>query len=280
MQRQVMVNGLLLALVLTLGGMAWLSIQQPDSGQPTPLTGLQPEQIKHLTLEHRDGPGIRLERRAGGWEMLGPYQARGNGDRIRRLLEMVRSNSFSRFPAPADVAEYGLSPPLAIITLDQTRIEVGTTHPMNQHRYLRIGDQVHLIKDRFIHHLQARAEGFVSPELLPPGSQISAIRTPDWQLTFATDGTATLNPPNPALSPDDLNRKRDQWRLARATRLVAAADSTGNNMIGIQLRDRQQSIGFELEQTGQDTRLIRRDLGLAYIIHKDSALLKPPGNEK
>lgn len=279
MQRPLLINGFLLALVLVLSGLAWFSIQEQETDQRIPLTQLQPDQISLITLENQNGSGIRLEHKGDDWAMDRPYKVAGNGNRIGRLLEITRSRSFSRFQAPHNLTEYGLTPPLAILTLNQTRIEVGTTHPMNHRRYLRIGDQIHLIKDRFIHHLQAAAEDFINPSLLPKGSRIRAINTPGWQLSFAADGKPLLTPSNPGISGDDLNRKSDQWRLARASRVVPAPEAVSSDRVEIQLRDGQQPIIFEISQSEKHTLLTRRGLGLAYVIPKGSGLLSPPTNK-
>ena len=278
MRRPVLVNGSLLALIVILGGLTWLSTQEQEADHRILLTQLNPDQVNRITLDNQTGQAIRLEHTDGGWQMLHPYEAKADDNRIQRLLEIVRSSSFSRFLAPADVAEYGLAPPAAILTLNQIHVEVGATHPMNQHRYLRLKDQIHLIKDRFIHHLQARAEDFISPALLPAGSRIRAIHTPEWKLSFSSSGKGSLDPPNTDVSGDDLNKKRDQWLWARASRVVPAPEGIGSGRIEIKLEHEQQPISFELGRSEQYTLLIRRDLGLAYAIPQKSKLLQPPEN--
>lgn len=276
MQRPLLINSLLLVLVLILSGLAWLSIQEQETDQRIPLTRLRPDQINLITLEHRNGPGLRMERKTDGWAMVRPYQVSANGNRIQRLLEITRSSSISRFPIPQDLTEYGLTQPLAVLSLNRTRIEVGTTNPINWHRYLRIGDRIHLIKDRFIHHLQAKAVDFISPLLLPKEGRIRSINTPEWRLTFAATGKASFTPSDPGISSDAMNRKSDQWRLAVASRVMPAPESKSSGSIEIQLWDKPLPIKFEIDLTTQGTMLIRRDLGLAYIIPKGSVLLDPP----
>ncbi len=274
------INTILLGLILLLAGVAWYSIEQEKGAQRTPLTQLQPEQINQIRIENHTGPEFTLERRSNTWMMTRPYQVPGNSSRIQRLLEIATSTSASRFQAPDNLGTFGLATPKAILHLNQTRIGVGSTHPMTQRRYLHVSDQVHLIKDRFIHHLQARAEEFISPSLLPEGSRITAINTPEWQLTFDPNGKPALAPAIPEISADDLNLKRDQWHLARASRVVPAPEDTSSSKVRIQINDRQRSISFEISQSGKHTMLIRRDLGLAYVLPKDSRLLSPPSNER
>ncbi len=278
MQRPVLVNGILLALVCILGALAWLSMQEQNTDRRILLTQLHPDQVNLITLTNQSNQGIQLKRKADGWMMQHPYVVSADDNRIQRLLEIVRSNSFSRFQSPADVADYGLAPPVAKLTLNQIKIEAGNVHPMNQRRYLRLQNRIHLIKDRFIHHLQASAEEFIDPALFPNGSRINAILTPKWQLSFHPSGKGSLTPPNTELSADDLNQKHDQWLWARAGRVMPAPEDKNRAMIEIKLDTRQQPIRFELDQTDQHTLLIRRDLGLAYVFPKESELLQPPKN--
>ncbi|MCP3672386.1 MAG: DUF4340 domain-containing protein [Gammaproteobacteria bacterium] len=280
MQRPLLINGSLLAVIVILGGAAWLSIQDQNTDRRTHLTSLQPDQINQITLNNNTGPSLVLERRHGVWMMTSPYQAPGKNSRIQRLLEITRSISLSHFQTPQDLSGYGLAPPQATLTLNQTRIEMGSTHPMNQRRYLRVGDQIHLINDRFPHHLQARAEDFISHSLLPTASSIQTINTPEWQLSFTATGKTTLTPSDPDISSDALNRKGDQWRLARASRVVPAPKMPGSGKIEIQFRDRQQPMQFEILRSEQQTLLIRRELGLAYIIPEGSKLLNPPQQDE
>ncbi len=280
MRRPLLINGSLLAVIVILGGAAWLSIQDQNTDQRTPLTSLQPDQVNQITLNNNTGPGLALERRHGVWMMTSPYKVPGKGSRIERLLEITRSISLSRFQTPQNLTEYGLATPQATLTLNQTRIEMGSTHPMNQRRYLRVGDQIHLINDRFPHHLQARAEDFVSLSLLPAASKIKTINAPEWQLSFTTAGKATITPSDPDISSDTLNRKGDQWRLAKASRVVPAPEGASSGRIKIEFRDQQHPIRFEILRSEQQTLLIRRELGLAYIIPEGSKLLNPPQQDE
>lgn len=279
MRRPLLINGFLLGLALLLGWLTWLSIEDQHKDEQTYLTGLIPDQINQIEINN-SGPSFRLQREAEGWIMVEPYQVAADSKRIERLLEISRSVSTSRFQAPQDLAEYGLKPPQAVLTLNQTRIEMGSTHPMNQRRYLRVGKQIHLIKDRFPHHLQARAENFVSPSLLPPGSRVMAIKTPQWQLTFAPSGKASLNPPIPDISNDALNGKRDEWRVALASKVMPITPGEDLGQIEIQLENEPQPINFGIGRSQTGTLLLRKDLGLAYLVSKDSKLLDPPAKRE
>ncbi len=162
MRRQLLVNASLLILALMLASMVWLSQeQQAEEDKTIPLTDLTPEQITLIQIENHSGPGIRLERTADGWEMTQPSKAKVDDTKIEYLLGITQAKSIRRFAAPQDLKEYGLNPPLAVLILNQTRIEMGELHPMNQRRYMHVGNQIHLINDRFPHLLQAPADYYI-----------------------------------------------------------------------------------------------------------------------
>jgi Domain of unknown function (DUF4340) len=164
MGRPLLVNASLLGLALLLGGLVWLSVGQQETDHRIPLTSLLPKQITLIEIQNSKGPAIHLERKDGSWMMIKPSEGRANNSKIDSLLKITQAVSISRFKAPTDLTEYGLNPPQAVMTINQTRIEMGTTSPINQRRYLRVGDQIHLINDRFPHQLQAKAKYFKAPK--------------------------------------------------------------------------------------------------------------------
>jgi len=158
-----------LALLVLAAVLALLIRLSPDSDpqqEITPLTRQSPEEVRKITVSNRHG-SFTLERLGGDWRMTAPDAAEANAERIANLLEILSTPSYQRFPLPeADLAEFGLQPPAASIRIDGLTLELGEIHPFNQRRYIRIGDTLHLIKDRFPHHFLARAEAFATPR--PP----------------------------------------------------------------------------------------------------------------
>ncbi len=153
----------MLVLVISLAGLAWLSLEQEkNSEQRTALTSLYPDQVSLIVIENSKESVIRLERKANGWILTQPSAAKADDDMVNRLLEIAQSNSIRRFKPTQDLAQYGLNPPQAVLTLNKTRIEMGGLHPMNQRRYVRTGNLIHLINDRFPHLLQATANSYVA----------------------------------------------------------------------------------------------------------------------
>jgi hypothetical protein len=148
MNRQLRVNLILLATVALLGALIWFA--QP-AGFP-PLTPLDPFTVELIEISDLSGRQIRLQRDARGWRS---GSATANHPRIAQLLGICRTASLDRFPTPADLSPFGLDPAPIRLRLDGLIIDFGTTDPINGWRYVRVGNQIHLIADGFYHHLTA-----------------------------------------------------------------------------------------------------------------------------
>ncbi len=276
-KRQLWINLGLFGLVLLLAALVWLTPEESATPEHIALTQLQPEQIHTIRIRNRHGE-FELTRQGDGWAMTRPYQTIANGVRIGQLLPMVSTPSIKQFPAPQErLQEFGLKEPQAVLWLNDLQIQMGGTNPIHHRRYLRIGDTIHLIADRFPHHLLSTAEGFIALELLPPGTTLQAIQTPEWKLTKEQDGRLILDPPNPSLSMDDLNRKFDQWRRARATSVKVQAATESATPVEITLDSQETPVRFQITQRGSYTLLINPELNLAYILPKGLDLLPAPG---
>lgn len=152
----------MLVLVLLLAGLTWLSLEQQEKEAKTALTSLSPDQVSLIRIESGKGSLIRLERMNSGWMMTQPSKARADDTKINRLLEITLAISIRKFKPQQEMTQYGLNPPQAVLTLNKTRIEMGSLHPMNQRRYMRVGNMIHLINDRFSHLLQASAKSYMA----------------------------------------------------------------------------------------------------------------------
>lgn len=155
MGRSLVINSTLLLLAIVLAVAVWLSTEQQNQLSKITLTDLTPNQVNLIVIDNGSGPAIRFELQADGWIMTQPAKATADQTKIEKLLQITQSTSFRRFTAPEKLVEFGLNPPQATLTLNQTRLDMGTLHPINQRRYIRVGNLVHLTNDRFYHLLQS-----------------------------------------------------------------------------------------------------------------------------
>jgi hypothetical protein len=162
MRRPFLVNSALLLVATALAVAVWLSTEQQNREANITLTSLTPNQVNSIIIENGSGPAVHLERKTDGWTLTQPSTEKADQAKVEKLLQITQGVSIRRFEAPQDLTEFGLSPPQATITLNQTRIEMGVLHPINQRRYIRVGNTVHLTNDLFYHLLQ-RAPKSLAP---------------------------------------------------------------------------------------------------------------------
>lgn len=276
MKKRGWINLGLLALVTLLGLAILFSPEEKDGDRFEPLTGLDPAQINRIRISNNNGPAFTLARQGKGWQMLSPYKVAANVPRINILLDIVSTPSFERFPLPRDrLAEFGLDKPRAELQLNDTTLIFGATHPYNYRRYVRIGDTLHLTNDLFPHHVQARAEAFISHQLFTDEQKIHAIHTAEWQLD-KINNQWRLSPENPGLSMDQLVSKVDDWQHALAMKVEKAPAKRSPVQIQISLTDTPTAVIFELIRQKSRLLLVRRDLGIAYQLPVESTLTEVP----
>ncbi len=166
MRNRWLVNLLLLILVIVLGALMRSELER--GRRAATLTGLLPERITEISLERSGLPAIRLSQGADGWRMESPHRVRANGSRIAELAGIATTPVYRSLPKSAAAQRLGLTADSPRLTLNGLVLHFGEVDPIGQHRYVGIGEQVHLIDDGFQHHLIAPAHAYVDRTLLPP----------------------------------------------------------------------------------------------------------------
>jgi hypothetical protein len=154
MSRRSLLNLLLSGLILILLFCIWWLQPAPLP----PLTPLLPEQIERIQISDPAGRDIRLVKQANRWWL---EQSPADNQRIEQLLGICTTPSLRRFPLPLErLPAFGLAPARIRLRLNELELAFGDTDPLHGWRYVRQGEQIHLIGDGFHHHLSAPAEAF------------------------------------------------------------------------------------------------------------------------
>lgn len=262
-------NLILLAAVLVLGLVAFLQPGLEEEKPPKPpLTTLDPEHIQRIEIQRPRQDPVVLRRQEGHWQLrLDERWLPANTWRIRQLLELARSPSEARFPAPAELAQYGLAEPRIRLRFDTLTLLFGDSEPLTHRRYVQQGDTVHLIDDRYYIHLVAADTDYLRLTPLPAQARIEVLELPDGQrLQRTEDGDWQLQPPRD-ISQDSINRLLDHWRQAQA--MQVSRHAPGEDRIRLQLDDGRW-LGFDQAEGEGEWLLIRNDLGLAYHFPTDT----------
>lgn len=156
MQRRLWLNMILLVAAGLLGLLVWQA--QPPGFSP--LTPLSPASVERIEISDLSGRQIELWKQAGVWRS---GSAITNQQRISQLLSICDTPSLEHFTAPSDLTPFGLDPAPIRLNLNGQTLEFGATDPVNGWRYVRIGEQIHLIADGFYHHLTAPLPDWLEP---------------------------------------------------------------------------------------------------------------------
>jgi hypothetical protein len=270
-----LINLILLVITVILAAIIWMSPDNTGTSKPERLTEIEPVEISLIRLSNKSSPGVVMERTSTGWNMSEPYAIEANTPRIEILLDILSTPSLEKFPLPGDrLGEFGLNEPVAVITLNNTRLEFGSVHPLNYKRYIRIADTLHLTNDLFPHHAMAPAEAYVSHRPIPMNTTIAGIKTDDWELTRA-DGKWRLSPEIKNLSADAIHAKIDAWENIHAAGVEKATGLQTSNHALVSLNEQPEPISFDIAMHNGKLHLVRRDLGIAYRLPSGSNLIEP-----
>lgn len=265
---------LLLNLSLLIGVLALIAVVYFRPGIETPpalppLTALDSAQIERIDIV-RGKTTLTLERRADGWWIAGDKPVAADELQIETLLGLagaVPERSYA--VGDVDLAKLDLAAPETVLRLNDTELQFGATDPLQGLRYVRIGDKVHLIADRYQNILQGQRTQLASRRLLPPNAVIVAVELPGLKIT-RNDKAWTVEPADDKLSADAPQKLVDAWKNASALWVRSYQKAAGSKPVTVTLADGQKSV-FELRQAEGETLLARPDLGLQYQLPEETA---------
>jgi hypothetical protein len=136
--------------VAILGAAVYAEVARERTLAPQPLTRIDTAGVRRLEIRCASCTTRIFAQRNGVWRMLEPYAAAANPDAVKRLLAVARTPVRTRARLTGyDPAKLGLAPPQITVILDATRIDIGGEDPIEHDRYVRIGDELMHVRDRF-----------------------------------------------------------------------------------------------------------------------------------
>jgi hypothetical protein len=226
MTRRTWLNLALLSLVIILGALAYFEPGGKKVEQQLPLLALTQPQVMRIQILARNNPPVQLERTSDGWMITAPIRVAASDYRVNNMLQLLGATSYSFFPvAEHPLSGFGLEHPAGRIVFNDQAIEFGDTEPLNNHRYVRVGEQIHLIDDRYYYQSQMMLTALVDTALVPAGRSLKHILLPDltlqqqqgrwqarWRPSASKSGAMELRQ-------DTIDTLADEWRRARAMRI-------------------------------------------------------------
>lgn len=285
MSHRAVLNLLMLGAVAGLSALVFL---QPGIETPPPvptLTDRTPEAIARVRIERPGQTAVVLEKREGGWLMLEPLSLPANGFRIQTLLEVLGAATERSYAVQdLELARFGLDPPRASLVLDDLHLDFGDTEPLSGRRYLRVGDRMHLVTDRFYHPIVSGAPGFVHLGPLGPEAEPVAIEVPELTLRLQ-GGRWVAEPEHSEAGADAVQGLVDAWRTAQAITVRALESPGAGRPAAVTLKGQEAPLRFLVSETSHALVLARPDVGIQYHLPRESGdrllrlrLPTPPGD--
>ena len=149
MKRRLRTNLILLTVAALLGAAVYAELLREDA-MADPLTSLDIDAVRTLTVTCNACKPRRFEKDGAHWRMLEPYAQPAEDRAVARLLAIARAPVRLRHPpGELDAKKIGLDPPLATLQLDGTVLKFGMTAAIDGDRYADVGGVIALVPDRF-----------------------------------------------------------------------------------------------------------------------------------
>lgn len=269
MNSRLMLNVALLVGVLALIALVYFKPGVEEKPELPPLTTLDKEQVKRIDIV-RGNASVALERRDNAWWIVGKPPVPADEVQMETLLGLPSTRPERSYAVgELDLAKLKLAPPETVVRMDGTEFGFGATDPLQGLRYVRSGERVHLITDRYQQILQGQRAQLASRKLLPPDADITAVELPDLKLRKNDKGW-TVEPPQETLSADAPQKLIDAWKHASALWVRSYQKTAGSKPVTVTLAD-GRTLAFELRQAEGETLFARPEIGLQYQMPEESA---------
>ena len=147
------------------------------------------------------------------------------------------------------------------VTFNDETVYFGIVNPINDYRYVRSGDTVHLIDDHFYPLLSSQTGTLVARELLGSGADIEKLDLPTH--TFYRDD-ASIWHSDSKLGADAINETLYHWKRGQAFGVhnYMPRESLGN--ISVYLAGNPEPVQFVVTDTDPWLIIARPDLEIEY----------------
>jgi hypothetical protein len=280
MQSRTLLNILLLVFVLALAGYLYFD-EQAEKHAPTQakLMQLEAEQVTRIDVRHNRRT-IKLAKAGNRWRMLHPINIEANAFRIDTLLNMLDTASHASYSASTlELDKYGLSDPATSIAFNDETVYFGIVNPINDYRYVRSGDTVHLIDDHFYPLLSSQTGTLVARELLGSDADIEKLEMP--RRSLYRDATGRWHS-DEGLSADAINETLYHWRNSQAFGVHNYMPRESLENISVYLAGSPEPVQFVVTDTDPWLIIARPDLEIEYHFNLEfhDRLLRPGATSK
>jgi hypothetical protein len=142
------------------------------------VSSLQAEAVHSIDLQRRAQQSVSFVRNTGDsaqqWVMITPSKGPANAEKVAALLNILQTRSTATVPAD-ELQRFELDQPRVSLQFNDETWSFGASHPLDGRRYVLHNGVVHLVDDRFFHHLIAEPQIYMAPVPVPDKSLAEPI---------------------------------------------------------------------------------------------------------
>lgn len=247
------------------------------------LTQLSAEEVTQIIIRHNQRR-IELKRKHGKWHMLEPINIEANSFRIDTLLNLLNTVSHAAYATTdMELDKLGLSEASTSISFNDILIDFGFVNPINNYRYVRINNTVHLIDDNFYPLLSSQTGTLVARELIAADAVIDKLLLPEQSLHR---DESNLWHSSANIGPDAINETLHHWQHSQAFGVHNYMQREPLEDISVYLAGNAEPVQFYVTDVEPWLIIARPDLDIEYHFNLEfyDRLLKPgamqdPGGE-
>ena len=238
MKKSYLTNVILLLLVV---GLYWFINHQPAQVESNRLSTLHAKSVHTIKIQRHNRDDIVLNKEDGNWFIAQPIQASANPTRINLILALLSSRSHSQLkPDPSlSLQQFDLDPAKISLSINEQRFEFGNVESINQYRYIRYNNSLHLIDDTVAPLLNSNAASFIDNRLFSEKLSITSLNLPEIASQEAQASALSINvenghwkSSNETLSNDQLSKLVTAWQHAYAMQVFPLTDDKIQKEIG------------------------------------------------
>jgi hypothetical protein len=264
MSRRSLLNLVLLVLASLLMLVVVFEPGKTPPPQPPGLTPLRKDDIHTIHIDRHDAQSIVLEKVGKRWQMRQPVAAAVNPLRFYAIMKLAETRSLGSYSsAGRKLHSFGLDKPRVHVTFnDELSLAFGSNTPLDNRRYLLLGDQIHLITDSFYYHLIGGFTTFIDTALLPPQSRLEGLQLPGLTLKQVA-GHWETEPQPEYYSADQAAALIEAWQHATALEVKKYSEGKGEEIV-LHIAGQSEPIRFLITARTPELVLARPELGIQY----------------
>lgn len=264
MSSRTIINLLLLLAIVILGLVARYEPGIDAPANTEAITDIKADKVHRIHVNRPVRNDLVFVKQADKqWIMKHAVPLPADGFKIRALARLAEQKPVRSYPVEEmNLADLQLDPPYASAIINNTSVEFGILEPIDDLRYVRVTDQVHLIPDSYLQLMETGFSQFVRPGLFGKNQRITAIQLPEL-LVRKTDNAWETQPPQSA-NADVLSQFIDIWQQASSLHIQPANTDLDGEPIEISLANELPAVQFLIIARDPELILARPDYGIQY----------------